>query len=142
MAPAAAAEAIRAAPPIDAAVWKEREAVTRHDVAAFIDVLGDSMAAGGEWVHFGVTSSDILDTANGVLMRDAADVLLGRIVELPDDVAPEVGRVDILTGTAPAASVTDAVLAALGIEHGLDIVSADSDFARFPELTWINPVAG
>ena len=36
--------------------------------------------------------------------------------------------------------VSDAVLAALGIEHGLAIVSADSDFARFTEVTWINPV--
>jgi len=39
------------------------------------------------------------------------------------------------------ALITDAVLAALCIEHGLEIVSADSDFARFTELTWINPVA-
>lgn len=37
--------------------------------------------------------------------------------------------------------VPDAVLAALCIEHGLDIVSADSDFARFRELTWMNSVA-
>lgn len=37
--------------------------------------------------------------------------------------------------------VSDAVLAALCIEHGLQIVSADSDFARFTELTWLNPVA-
>jgi toxin-antitoxin system PIN domain toxin len=37
--------------------------------------------------------------------------------------------------------VPDAVLAAICIEHGLDIVSADSDFARFGEVTWINPVA-
>jgi len=37
--------------------------------------------------------------------------------------------------------VSDAVLAALCIEHGLEIVSADSDFARFHEITWINPVA-
>jgi toxin-antitoxin system PIN domain toxin len=37
--------------------------------------------------------------------------------------------------------VTDAVLAALCVEHGLSIVSADSDFARFRELTWVNPVA-
>ena len=36
--------------------------------------------------------------------------------------------------------VSDAVLAALCIEHGLTMVSADSDFARFPDLTWINPV--
>lgn len=38
--------------------------------------------------------------------------------------------------------VTDAVLAALCVEHGLEMVSADSDFARFADLTWINPTAG
>lgn len=37
--------------------------------------------------------------------------------------------------------VSDAALAALCIEHGLQIVSADSDFARFDEITWFNPVA-
>jgi uncharacterized protein len=37
--------------------------------------------------------------------------------------------------------VTDAVLVALCLEFGLSIVSADSDFARFPEIGWINPVA-
>jgi hypothetical protein len=35
---------------------------------------------------------------------------------------------------------SDAVLAALCLEHGLTMVSADSDFARFPDLTWFNPV--
>lgn len=40
-----------------------------------------------------------------------------------------------------AGLVTDAVLAALCIEHGLEMVSADSDFARFTEVSWINPVA-
>lgn len=37
--------------------------------------------------------------------------------------------------------VADAALAALCIEHGLQMVSADSDFARFPDLEWVNPVA-
>ena len=36
--------------------------------------------------------------------------------------------------------VSDAALAALCLEHGLAIVSADSDFARFPDLRWINPL--
>jgi uncharacterized protein len=40
-----------------------------------------------------------------------------------------------------AGLVTDAVVAALCIEHGLTIVSADSDFARFTDITWLNPVA-
>ena len=38
--------------------------------------------------------------------------------------------------------VPDAALAALCIEHGLAVVSADSDFARFTEVSWINPLAG
>ncbi|GAC1612045.1 MAG: type II toxin-antitoxin system VapC family toxin [Mycobacteriales bacterium] len=38
--------------------------------------------------------------------------------------------------------VSDAVLAALCLEHGLTVVSADSDFARFRDVLWINPVAG
>ena len=38
--------------------------------------------------------------------------------------------------------VTDAALAALCIEHGLTMVSADSDFARFDEIAWLNPVRG
>jgi toxin-antitoxin system PIN domain toxin len=45
-------------------------------------------------------------------------------------------RLDLRAGL-----VTDAVMAALCIEHGLDIVSADSDFARFTELRWINPAS-
>ena len=45
-------------------------------------------------------------------------------------------RLDLRAGL-----VTDAVLAAICIEHGLEIVSADSDFARFTELEWINPGA-
>ena len=40
-----------------------------------------------------------------------------------------------------AALVSDVVLIALCIEHGLDLVSDDSDFARFDEIRWINPVA-
>jgi len=36
--------------------------------------------------------------------------------------------------------VTDAQLAALGIEHGVPVVSVDSDFARFSEIRWLNPL--
>ena len=40
------------------------------------------------------------------------------------------------------AMVSDAQLAALAIQHGLTICSADTDFARFTEVTWVNPLAG
>lgn len=59
--------------------------------------------------------------------------------------APGPGHRDILRSLLldrdlRAGLVPDAVMAAICIEHGLAIVSADSDFARFPEVTWINPV--
>lgn len=62
---------------------EEREAVTNHDLAAFVDLLGQ--AAGDEaagWLHYGLTSSDVLDTAGGVLLRDAADLLITALREL------------------------------------------------------------
>jgi adenylosuccinate lyase len=80
--PLEVAEALRSAPEVDPVEWKEREQVTNHDVAAFVDLLAGSVDPGGEWVHFGLTSSDVLDTANGVLLRDAADLLIGRIEAL------------------------------------------------------------
>lgn len=63
----------------------EREAVTNHDLAAFVDILASNSggnAAG--WVHYGLTSSDVLDTAGGVMLRDAADLLLEALVGLFD----------------------------------------------------------
>ena len=80
--PAHAAAAVRAAPDVDPDAWKEREAVTSHDLAAFVDVLADGVAIGGEWIHYGLTSSDVLDTAGGVMLRDAADLLLTRLADL------------------------------------------------------------
>ena len=50
---------------------------------------------------------------------------------------------ELITGLDLRANlVPDAVLAALCLEHGLTIYSADSDFARFPRLRWVNPLLG
>jgi adenylosuccinate lyase len=80
--PAAAAAALRAAPEVDRDAWKAREAETGHDLAAFVDVLAASVGPGGEWAHYGLTSSDVLDTALGVLLGDAGDLLLARLADL------------------------------------------------------------
>jgi adenylosuccinate lyase len=79
VAPPEAAQALRTAPGIDPVEWKSREAVTNHDVAAFVDVLAASVATGGEWVHYGLTSSDMLDTAQGRILKDAAELLQQRL---------------------------------------------------------------
>ncbi len=61
----------------------ERERVTDHDVAAFVDVVQDAIGApAGSWVHYGLTSSDVLDTALGVTLTAAADLLLQASAEL------------------------------------------------------------
>jgi adenylosuccinate lyase len=82
IAPATAADAVRAAPEVDPEEWKAREEVTSHDVAAFVDVLSGSVGAGGEWVHYGLTSSDMLDTAQGFILKEAGELLQRRLDEL------------------------------------------------------------
>ena len=54
----------------------EREKVTDHDVAAFVDVLSESAGAGGRWIHFGLTSSDVLDTSLGLQLTRAGELLV------------------------------------------------------------------
>jgi adenylosuccinate lyase len=61
---------------------RERERITRHDVAAFVDVVAASIGPEGRWVHFGLTSSDVLDTGLALQLRAAADILLGRLERL------------------------------------------------------------
>ena len=68
-------EAIRAATFTVEAV-QEREAITDHDVAAFIDVLSASAGPGGRWIHYGLTSSDVLDTALGLQLVQAGTIVL------------------------------------------------------------------
>jgi adenylosuccinate lyase len=56
---------------------KEREKVTDHDVAAFVDVVASSVGEAGRWVHHGLTSSDVLDTGLALQLSQAAMVLVG-----------------------------------------------------------------
>jgi adenylosuccinate lyase len=68
-------EAIRAASfTVDAV--NERERTTDHDVAAFVDVLSASAGEAGRWIHFGLTSSDVLDTALALQLRAAGEAIV------------------------------------------------------------------
>jgi adenylosuccinate lyase len=68
-------DAIRAASFTVEAV-NERERVTDHDVAAFVDVLSASAGEAGRWIHFGLTSSDVLDTALALQLRAAGELVV------------------------------------------------------------------
>ncbi len=54
----------------------ERERTTDHDLAAFVDILSESAGNAGRWIHFGLTSSDVLDTGTGLQLRAAGDIVL------------------------------------------------------------------
>ena len=56
---------------------REREQVTDHDVAAFVDVVAGSVGEAGRWVHHGLTSSDVLDTALALQLSQAGLILAG-----------------------------------------------------------------
>ncbi len=82
-----------AVPPEDARAVRERasftiervrelEEVTRHDVAAFVQCVAESVGPAGRWIHFGLTSSDVLDTGFALQLRQAADLLLASVERL------------------------------------------------------------
>ncbi len=89
--PAADAAQCRAkAPSTDesfVAAVTEREKVTDHDVAAFVDVVQSAVGLpAGAWIHYGLTSSDVVDTAWCWMLRDAADLLIAAADDLFDTI--------------------------------------------------------
>jgi adenylosuccinate lyase len=63
---------------------EELERVTDHDVAAFVQAAAEAIGPAGRWIHFGLTSSDVLDTALALQMREACDLLLAKLERLLD----------------------------------------------------------
>jgi adenylosuccinate lyase len=72
---AAELEAIRAATFTVTAI-DERERITDHDTAAFVDVLSESAGPAGRWIHYGLTSSDVLDTGLALQIKHVAGLVL------------------------------------------------------------------
>ena len=82
----AAATCRQRAPQVDEAfvtAVEEREKITDHDVAAFVDVVQAAIGQPeGAWIHYGLTSSDVVDTAWCWMLRDAADLLIDAATQL------------------------------------------------------------
>ncbi|HEY7915241.1 MAG TPA: adenylosuccinate lyase [Blastocatellia bacterium] len=74
--PREAVEEIKRTARFDVARIKEIERETRHDVVAFTTALAEKIGPASRYVHFGLTSSDVVDTANALLMREAATLVL------------------------------------------------------------------
>src|SRR5215213_4363983 len=57
----------------------EIEKTTDHDVIAFTTNLAENIGEAARYVHFGLTSSDVVDTANALLLKESCDILLAKI---------------------------------------------------------------
>lgn len=99
--PREALEQIKSRAKFSVARINEIEKTTNHDVIAFTTNLAESIGEASRFVHYGLTSSDVVDTANALLLRDACDLLLEKIdslrevlkrraIEFKD--TPQVGR--------------------------------------------------
>src|SRR5687767_3969019 len=127
--PRAAVEAIRATASVPSPERvAELEARTQHDVAAFVDAVAEQLGDEGRWFHYGLTSSDVLDTALALQLRDAGALILDglerdrrghrpgrgapadahdrahpRSPRRADHVRPQAGRVGVRARTRPGA---------------------------------------
>jgi adenylosuccinate lyase len=73
------ARTLRAKAAVDPARVDEIEQITQHDVIAFTTAVAERVGPAARWLHFGLTSSDVLDTALALQMRQACDLILANV---------------------------------------------------------------
>jgi adenylosuccinate lyase len=110
---------------IDVAAIDAIEAVTKHDVIAFLTWAGEKLGPEKRWLHQGMTSSDVLDTALAVQLKQAADILLADIDKL----------LEVLKRRAHEHKLTPTIGRSHGIHaepvtFGLKLVQAYAEFSR------------
>jgi len=125
---------------------------THHDTAGewLTDVLNGDVRVGLPWATIGAFLRIITNprvTTRPLSGEEAWSHVAGWLAASPTWIPPAGERTaavyERLAGQLPITGnlVPDAQLAALAIEHGLELCSADTDFARFPGLRWRNPLA-
>ena len=62
----------------------ELEQITRHDVIAFLTNVGENIGPASRWLHFGLTSSDVLDTATGMQLKSSGELILTELSRLAE----------------------------------------------------------
>lgn len=85
--PAEDAAAIRERASFTREAVRERERLTDHDLAAFVDVVAESVGEAGRWIHYGLTSSDVIDTALALQIAEAGLLIVGGARALRDALA-------------------------------------------------------
>ena len=84
--PVEAARELRAKASFDVARIEEIEQTTQHDVIAFTTAVAERVGPAARWLHFGLTSSDVVDTAQAIQMREACDLTVRNIAAAMDAV--------------------------------------------------------
>jgi adenylosuccinate lyase len=84
--PADAARDLRANATFDITRIEEIEGTTQHDVIAFTTAVAEKVGPSARWLHFGLTSSDVVDTAQAIQMRQACDLIIKGVAALMDAV--------------------------------------------------------
>jgi adenylosuccinate lyase len=84
--PREALSAIKSKARFDAARIEAIEKEVQHDVIAFVSDVAESVGPEGRWLHYGLTSSDVVDTALALLMREACDLIAADVAALMDAV--------------------------------------------------------
>jgi adenylosuccinate lyase len=84
--PADAARELRARAAFDVARIEEIEQTTQHDVIAFTTAVAEKVGPAARWLHFGLTSSDVIDTAQALQMREACELIVKGIAGLMEAV--------------------------------------------------------
>ena len=100
--PRDAAAELRARGAFDIARIEEIEAVTQHDVIAFTTAVAEKVGPAARWLHFGLTSSDVIDTAQAIQMREACGLIvrnLGVLMEAVRERAEEHRRTPMIGRT-------------------------------------------
>ncbi|WP_040536670.1 adenylosuccinate lyase [Schleiferilactobacillus shenzhenensis] len=85
--PQADADAVAKNARVDAKEVARLEQITRHDVVAFTRTVSESLGPEKKWVHYGLTSTDVVDTAYGYLMKQANEIIKADLRHLRDVVA-------------------------------------------------------
>ena len=83
-APPEAARRLRERSRVDVERMKAIEAEVKHDVIAFVSSVAEKVGDDGRWLHLGLTSSDVVDTAFALQLRDALHASAGGIVDRPE----------------------------------------------------------
>lgn len=110
----------------------ELEAITKHDVIAFTRTVSESLGDEKKWVHYGLTSTDVVDTANGLLFKEANDIIQEDLEKLLETLKQKA----LIYQNTPVMGRTHgmhAEITSFGLKYALWYDELKRDIARFKE---------